>query len=125
MDLHTKIFGPICFVLAVFAFSRAACATTEIQANPDYLSSGISWTTEGIPVIKIGDVLRFHYFSVGGMFLVPTFGTHKHQGFFLFFRLSRFEPRTTLRAEFHRIIHRCRFSLSIVPLKSFLVRTSN
>jgi hypothetical protein len=70
MDLHAKIFGHICFVCAVFAFSRATCATTEIQANPDYLSSGISWTTEGIPGIKIGDVLRFHYFSVGGMFEV-------------------------------------------------------
>ena len=62
------IFRPIYLFLAVLVFSLAAYSYTEIMADPDYFSSGISLTTEGIPSINIGDILRFHYFSVGGMF---------------------------------------------------------
>jgi hypothetical protein len=55
-------------ILAIAGVIPAAFAQTAIMANPDYFSSGISWTTEGVPGIKIGDILRFHYFDIGAMF---------------------------------------------------------
>jgi hypothetical protein len=44
------------------AFSEAG-----IKADPDYISSGLSWTTEGIPSAQVGDVLSFHRIMIGGM----------------------------------------------------------
>jgi hypothetical protein len=55
-------YTPLVLLLTISAFSE-----TELKANPDYISSGLSWTTEGIPSAHVGDVLSFHYILIGGM----------------------------------------------------------
>jgi hypothetical protein len=56
----------LCFTI-ILLLNLPAFAETAIKANPDYISSGISWTSAGIPSIKIGDIISFHRFLVGGM----------------------------------------------------------
>ncbi len=54
--------------LFFFFLNQTAFSETTVKADPDFISSGLSGTTAGIPSIKIGDVIFFRYFLIGGMF---------------------------------------------------------
>ena len=57
-----------CFSILLIQLSPIpAFSEAGIKANPDYISSGLSWTTEGIPSAQVGDVLSFHRIMIGGM----------------------------------------------------------
>jgi len=53
--------------LILCIFAQTSFTETTVKSNPDFISSGLSWTTEGIPSIKIGDVVSFNHFLIGGM----------------------------------------------------------
>lgn len=54
--------------LMTLILSPPVFSETFINANPDYSSSGIAYTTSGIPSIKIGDIISFRRFLVAGLF---------------------------------------------------------
>jgi hypothetical protein len=65
---HFRLMRLTLVCLIIFLLHAPAFPQTAIPADPDHLSSGMFWTTEGIPCIKIGDLISFHRFRVGGMF---------------------------------------------------------
>lgn len=98
--MYRKIVS-VFFLLIFSAYTKE----TSILADPDLYRSGMSWTTEGIPLVTIGDLISFGRFGIGGMlearnekrFNQELFPNHNWRG------LGRFEAVLfgRLFADFH------------------------
>ncbi len=53
----------------------------DIVANPDFISTGFSWTSEGAPTARVGDVITWERLSLGGL-LEAANEARYNQGFF-------------------------------------------
>jgi hypothetical protein len=60
-------FYTVNFLVLILAINSLVLPETETKADPNYISSGLSCTNEGIPSIKVGDILYFKRFIIGGM----------------------------------------------------------
>jgi len=54
--------------LSIILFANNTLAEASLKADPDFISSGLAWTVAGIPSAKVGDMISFDRFLVGGMF---------------------------------------------------------
>jgi hypothetical protein len=64
--MHKPSTALITIFLQLLAF-LSVYGQSGIKANPDNFSTGMSWTLEGIPSIKVGDDIEFKHFTIGAM----------------------------------------------------------
>ncbi len=65
---HCEKFCGVVFLLLLNFVNKPSCLDASLKGDPDFLSSGLSWTTEGIPSAKVGNGIRIGRFLIGGMF---------------------------------------------------------